>query len=284
MDTLKLRHFCALVESGSLSRAAQVCGISHPGIHKSLKALEQELQITLTRPEGRGIIVTQEGFALYEKAKQILRSVEELHAQARAPSSAHIRIGLAEVFCFDIPTDLLKQDKLKHLRISFHERCPGDIETQVAMGKIDFGFTTHPIAAPGLDHIELGQIEFGLFSIKSKLNLDQLTYIVPNSLFNERPRDHWPEELIPRVNTIGANMLSIALELVRTGHGAVYIPKFLAKLRPYKLVEIKVPEKFNNKVPCWFVRRINLPETEVEHVIKKTITQTIGSPSSDFLF
>jgi DNA-binding transcriptional LysR family regulator len=276
MDTLKLRHFCALVESGSLSRAAQVCGISHPGIHKSLKALEQELQITLTRPEGRGIIVTQEGLALYEKAKQIIRSVEELHAHARMPSSANIRIGLAEVFCFDIPTDLLKKAELKHLRMSFHERCPGDIETQIAMGKIDFGLTTHPIAAPGLDHIELGPIEFGLYSAKGNLKLDQLTYIVPNSLFNERPRDHWPEDLIPRTKTIGANMLSIALELVRTGHGAVYIPKFLAKLRPYKLAEIKVPEKFNNEVPCWFVRRINLPETEVEQAIKTSISQTIG--------
>lgn len=276
MDTLKLRHFCALVESGSLSRAAQVCGISHPGIHKSLKALEQELQITLTRPEGRGIIVTQEGFALYEKAKQILRSVEELHAQARTPTSAHIRIGLAEVFCFDIPADILQQDKLKHLRISFHERCPGDIETQVAMGKIDFGLTTHPIAAPGLEHIELGQIEFGLFAIKPSSKLEQLTYIVPNSLFNERPRDHWPEELIPRVNTIGANMLSIALELVRTGHGAVYIPKFLAKLRPFKLVEINIPEKFNNEVSCWFVRRINSSETDLEQVIKTSISKTLG--------
>ncbi|MBL7546005.1 MAG: LysR family transcriptional regulator [Bdellovibrionaceae bacterium] len=52
METDRIRHFCTVYETESLTRAAELLGITHGGLHKSLKTLEADLGVKLTIPHG----------------------------------------------------------------------------------------------------------------------------------------------------------------------------------------------------------------------------------------
>ena len=55
METNRLKHFCVVVETASLTKAADLLGITHGGLHKSLRVLEGDLGFALTVGKGRGI-------------------------------------------------------------------------------------------------------------------------------------------------------------------------------------------------------------------------------------
>lgn len=43
MDTKRLRQFCAIAETGSLTKAAELLHITHSGFSKSMKLLQDDL-------------------------------------------------------------------------------------------------------------------------------------------------------------------------------------------------------------------------------------------------
>ena len=59
METNRLRQFCTVVETGSFRKAADILGISHSGLFKSIKTLEEEVGFVLFLPSGRGIVVVE---------------------------------------------------------------------------------------------------------------------------------------------------------------------------------------------------------------------------------
>ena len=64
MDMNKLKHFCVLYKTGSLTRASELLSISQPALSKSIKVFENEIGKKLILPEGRGITITDYGRAL----------------------------------------------------------------------------------------------------------------------------------------------------------------------------------------------------------------------------
>lgn len=68
------------VETGSLSAAARVLGLTLPAASRKLAALEEHLGARLLTRTSRRLAVTEEGLIFYEKARQILAEVEEAEA------------------------------------------------------------------------------------------------------------------------------------------------------------------------------------------------------------
>jgi DNA-binding transcriptional LysR family regulator len=80
----QIRHFISVVENGSIGRAAKELGHSQPGITKSIKMLEAELQVPLLRRTTRGAVPTAYGKALYSRAhvaqSELRRAEQEIRA------------------------------------------------------------------------------------------------------------------------------------------------------------------------------------------------------------
>lgn len=72
MDLKRLEYFCAIVEKGQISKAAEALHISQPPLSMRLKELEEELDVQLIYREGKAWQVTPEGEALYQRAQFIL--------------------------------------------------------------------------------------------------------------------------------------------------------------------------------------------------------------------
>jgi LysR family transcriptional regulator, hydrogen peroxide-inducible genes activator len=61
MELTQIRHFVAVIRARSFTAAAELCGVSQPGLTKSIHALERELGGPLFHREGNRTLMTELG-------------------------------------------------------------------------------------------------------------------------------------------------------------------------------------------------------------------------------
>ena len=83
-DRLKpLRAFCQVARLGSVSRAAEALYVSQPAVSQQLQALEREFGTPLLERNGRRLLPTPEGEALYALARPLVEGIDGLPAAFR---------------------------------------------------------------------------------------------------------------------------------------------------------------------------------------------------------
>lgn len=92
MELRHLRALILLVEEGSVTRAATRLGLVQQAVSRQLLDLEGELGTRLFERHSRGLRPTPAGLALADRARSILRSVEEASAWTRAAARGARRI------------------------------------------------------------------------------------------------------------------------------------------------------------------------------------------------
>src|SRR6185437_10847526 len=80
MEIHQLRYFCAIVETGSFSRAAERCRIAQPSLSQQVLKLEEELGARLFDRLGRSVRLTEAGNAFLPHARAMLHQVEAARA------------------------------------------------------------------------------------------------------------------------------------------------------------------------------------------------------------
>ena len=98
MDTNRVRQFCVITETGSMTKAAELLFITHSGLSKTMKLLQEELGCALLRASGRGIALTEDGIRIYQHSKQFLEKEELLFSVKHQPQRQTLRIGTVEIF------------------------------------------------------------------------------------------------------------------------------------------------------------------------------------------
>ena len=78
MEITTLRYFYEAARLQHITKAAQALHIAQPALTKSIKALEEELGVKLFYKVGRGIVLSEYGAFLKDKAEKILREVDSL--------------------------------------------------------------------------------------------------------------------------------------------------------------------------------------------------------------
>ena len=73
----QIRCFCAALELGSFTAAADALRVSQPAVAEQVRKLEQALGTSLFVRAGRGVVPTEAGRAFAEHAAQSLRAVED---------------------------------------------------------------------------------------------------------------------------------------------------------------------------------------------------------------
>jgi LysR family hydrogen peroxide-inducible transcriptional activator len=91
-----LRHLMALHDHGHFGRAAEACRVTQSTLSASIKELESVLQASLVDRTKRRVILTPVGIETVERARRILKEVEDLvnfATASREPLSGIIRMG-----------------------------------------------------------------------------------------------------------------------------------------------------------------------------------------------
>jgi DNA-binding transcriptional LysR family regulator len=84
MDVRQLRYFLAIVDHGSVHRAAQELFVAQPSVSQALRALERDLGTDLFHRTGRRLVLTPAGERLIDPAREVLRGVEVARATVEA--------------------------------------------------------------------------------------------------------------------------------------------------------------------------------------------------------
>lgn len=77
----QMRYFCAVVESGGFTRAAERSFVSQSAVSQQVRALERDLGAELLHREGRSFTLTPAGEHFYRRARMILDEVDALRRE-----------------------------------------------------------------------------------------------------------------------------------------------------------------------------------------------------------
>ncbi len=254
METDRLKQFCAVVETGSLSRASEILGITLSGLSRSMTILQDQLKRTLFRPEGRGITITDEGLLVFRQAQEILTQISSLEDQSLRVKKS-FRVGALEVFSYNLIGQILHRSGVISGEIV--ELDPKALEANILDRRLECGLTYLPFAMEGVEHLKIVSFEMGAFARADLLKLDKyqdIPFIVPARGFDINPigikeRDGWPEKLWERKVSFRANSLATGINLASIGFGAIFVPVFLIDIfnknviPEMKLSQIRISRK-----------------------------------------
>ncbi len=160
MELRQLRYFVAIVEHGSLSRAARGLHIAQPALTQQIHLLEDELGAHLLHRSPRGVLPTEVGRKFYDHALAILKQVADcksgILAFASHPAGA-VAIGIPQSVSGILALPLLKAARARYPDISIQltEELSGNLTEQLRTGRINLsilfddgqlgGFATIPM-------------------------------------------------------------------------------------------------------------------------------------------
>ena len=99
MEFRQLKYFCAIADSGSISRAAQQVFIAQSALSKQIAELETELHVNLLNRSRSGVTLTEEGKIFYEYAQAIQKQINDARAAVNHASGAIChRVRLRELW------------------------------------------------------------------------------------------------------------------------------------------------------------------------------------------
>ncbi len=96
MNLRDLRYLVALADHQHFSQAAAASFVSQPTLSTQIKKLEDELGVSLVERSPRRVMLTEVGRAVAERARYVLREVDEIRELARRtqdPESGSVRLG-----------------------------------------------------------------------------------------------------------------------------------------------------------------------------------------------
>jgi len=145
VDFYKLRSFCAVVETGSFSRAAEILFYTQAAVSRQISALEAELGYPLLERTGKKFTVNQNGNLVFNFTKQLQKDyallkdkLEELNTSLKK----EIHFGSTNHFGIYLVPKLLGIFKQQYPSIPTHFYADffPDILNQLNQGTVSFAF------------------------------------------------------------------------------------------------------------------------------------------------
>jgi len=144
MELRELRYFLAVVDAGSIGKAARRLGLTQPALTRSIRALESDLGVAIFERSSNGATLNKYGRALEQRARSMIvqseRARDELRELAGA-SRGRIVVGTSPSFAGTV--------LLPHVLPAFRKARPGleivivegflsDSLPMLASGEMDF--------------------------------------------------------------------------------------------------------------------------------------------------
>jgi LysR family nitrogen assimilation transcriptional regulator len=156
MELRQLRYFVAIVDSGSLSRAASLVHIVQPALSQQMTQLEDELQVQLLQRSVKGVTPTDAGLALYRHAQHILKLAAETRNVVRATASeitGRVKLGLPSSIAMVLVGPLIAalEERFPQVSLEIHESPSAYLAAQLLNERVDLSVLVDEVVMPGID-------------------------------------------------------------------------------------------------------------------------------------
>lgn len=242
MDLKQLRYVVQIIDSGSVSKAAELLRIAQPSLSQQLRAVEDELGIQLLVRHARGVSPTEHGKVFVEHARKILREMDQIREVLSSTSSnptGLVTVGLPTSACRGLSVPLTKAVAAAYPGITLRivEAMTGSLDEWIESGKLDiallYNHKAHEnvawtemmvenlmlIVPANSEYAEMEQAQFSMLA-----NLPLVLPGLPNTL------RHVLERLATRLDmeigvAVDCDSLQGIIELVKSGYVTVF-PNF----------------------------------------------------------
>lgn len=166
--TLKqLRYVDALARHGHFGRAAETCAVSQPALSMQIRDLEDSLGIPLFERGPRQVRLTTFGEDFAARARDILRSVDELGDLARTSRenlAGRLRVGvIPTVAPYLLPRIIGDLSRLyPDLDIRVRETVTPKLIEELSEGRLDAAIVALPVSEPAFTEVPLFSEDFVL--------------------------------------------------------------------------------------------------------------------------
>ena len=166
--TLKhFRYFEALAQHAHFGHAAEACSISQPALSMQIKELEEKLGTPLFERSPRQVRLTAFGEIFAQRARDILRSVDELEEMARASETGltgRLRIGVIPTIAPYLLPCIIRSLTEANPELDLHvrETLTPKLIQELGDGRIDTAIVALPVSEPAFAEEPLFSEDFVL--------------------------------------------------------------------------------------------------------------------------
>lgn len=124
LDSVSLKSFVAIAETGSFSKAAAIVGRTQSALSLQIKKLEENLNCILFDRSGRKATPTEQGEVFLGYARRIIQLQSEVYSRLKEPDvEGEIRFGTPEDFATHYLPDVLAAFRKQHPRVQLNVDC-----------------------------------------------------------------------------------------------------------------------------------------------------------------
>ena len=235
----QLRYFDALARHGHFGRAAEACAISQPALSMQIKELEDTLGGMLLERSARQVALTRFGEDLARRARDILRSVDELGDFARASRdrlAGRLRIGMIPTIAPYLLPKVIGNLTQTHpeIDIQVREALTPKLIQELAEGRLDTAIVALPVSETSLTEVALFNENFLLVRprkdegtpVPSREMLREMRLLLEEGhCFRGQALSFCKMQSSPPREMLDANSLSTLVQMVSAGIGVTLIPE-----------------------------------------------------------
>jgi DNA-binding transcriptional LysR family regulator len=164
--------FCAIAQSGSITKGASECHLALSAASRRISELEETVGLTLLERTAKGVTLTQAGHAVMQHALRLFQGFEqfsnELGEYAKG-AKGHVRLwaNMSALTEF-LPNSLASFLKIHpDIQVDVEEQISGDIVKALLDGIADIGVFAEGTPTAGLETSIIGQDELVVVCNKS---------------------------------------------------------------------------------------------------------------------
>ncbi len=258
----QLRYFDALTRHGHFGRAAEACSISQPALSMQIKELEDILGGVLIERGARQVVLTRFGEDLAQRARDILRSVDELGDFARATRDrlvGQLRIGMIPTIAPYLLPEIIGNLTRLHPELEIHirETVTPKLIQELAGGRLDTAIVALPVSEPSLTEVALFNENFLLVRpdrdkgtpVPSAETLREMRLLLleEGHCFRDQALSFCNMHASPR-EVLDASSLSTLVQMVGAGIGVTLIPEMAVAVET-RSASVSVA-RFEDPQPC----------------------------------
>ncbi len=158
MNFQHLRFAISVAETGSFTRAADLCCVTQPALSNAVGQLEEELGGRLFDRTTRSVTTTEFGAIMVEKMRDVVNARQSLLSCASdflTRDDKVVRIGLSPLISSDFSKAMLARAVQHDLELVLTEMNKADIGPALQSGTIDFGLCPSPQVGTNLQSAKI---------------------------------------------------------------------------------------------------------------------------------
>lgn len=248
MVSLKqLKYFDAVARSGHFGKAAAHCAISQPALSMQVQELERSLGVQLLERGRNGVILTEGGREIAQRAARVLADVRDIVDAARRQGdvlSGPLALGVIPSLApYILPRLLPKiRDGFPDLDLHIRETQTQSLVGELVDGELDLLLLALPVEHPDVETVRLFDDRFLLAMATAHrmsddvratpdlLEGDKLLLLEEGHCMRDQALAFCNLQRVENINTFGASSLSTLVQMVANGLGMTLLPEIAVPL------------------------------------------------------